>query len=81
MLSRLKMSIDVALEQYNTVGNEVFAHPRASLGLARPKYKTESLKNALHSMLAKGLVAESRRTSTDVNEIRLKNENTFACHT
>lgn len=83
MLARMKMGVDDAMEQYHTIGNKVFAHPRNITfgGLARPKYKSENMKQALHAVLEHGLKDETRRTGKTTSNIVLKNENDLACHT
>lgn len=81
MLSRMKMNIVDAMEQYDVVGDGVFAHPRIGFGLTRPKFKTANMKKALHDVLCKGLKEEGERTEMKTSDIRLKNENIFACQT
>jgi hypothetical protein len=83
MLSRMKMGIDKAMAQYSTVGNGVFAHPRIvhGKGVLRAKYKTARMKKALHEVLTGGLAEESKRTGMVTSDIRLRNENVYACHT
>lgn len=83
MLSRMKMSIGDAMEQYKVIGNGVFAHPRLTAfgGKFRPKYKSDRMKVALHEVLKKGLREECQRTGRITSKITMKNENMFACHT
>jgi hypothetical protein len=83
MLSRMKMSVNEALQQYNTVGNGVFAQPRPRIvsigGVLRPKYESKKMIEALKKVVKNGSKKESHRTGHI--EIRLRNENSDACHT
>jgi hypothetical protein len=80
MLSRLKMDVDDALEQYNTVGNDVFAQYRPKIttvaGLVRPKYGTKKIEKALRQVIENGSERECQ-----ASELRLHSDNTDACHT
>ncbi|PSN75297.1 FabD/lysophospholipase-like protein [Corynespora cassiicola Philippines] len=63
MLSRLEMNIDDALEQYDLVGNEVFAkhrhfHSIKAMGIIRPQYKTINIEAALRKVIKKGAFKE-----------------------
>jgi len=64
MLGRMEMPIQVAIDQYDTVGNMVFGHPRqlhSKLGIAnfiRPKYSHERMESALMHVIEKGLQEE-----------------------
>lgn len=85
MLSRLKMDVNEALEQYNTVGNDVFAQHRPKIltfgGVLRPKYGTKKIEGALRKVVENGAERETRRTKCLPSDIRLRDENTDACHT
>ena len=85
MLSRLKMDIDDALEQYNTVGNDVFAKPRPSVltirGVLKPNFGTKRMNGALCKVVEHGSEKERLRTGHSLDEIKLGNGNTDACHT
>ena len=85
MLSRLKMDINKALQEYNLVGNTVFARPRPqiiSVGvLLVPRYKSRNMREALRQVVEHGSEKETRRTGRVASEIMLVNENPDACHT
>jgi hypothetical protein len=85
MLSRLRMDVNEALEQYNTVGNDVFAQYRPKIatlgGVVRPKYSTEKIEEALRQVVANGSRREFKRTKCQASKIRLLSDNTDACHT
>jgi hypothetical protein len=85
MLSRLKMDINEALQQYKIVGDEVFAHPRppivSMVGLFRPRYNHENLEKALRKIIKHGSEKETRRTRRPPDKIKMVNENPDACHT
>jgi len=83
MLSRMGMPIDDAIDQYDTIGNGVFAQPRRLhvMGILRPKYRSEDMKKAVQIVLKNGLSRESKRTHTPEIGIKLRNENVQACHT
>lgn len=77
------MDIDTALDQYEVVGNGVFATPRSKAtggGSFRPKYPAELMETALLKVLRNGL-SDEQKGKIDVTNIRLKNENKSACHT
>lgn len=77
------MNIVDAMEQYNTIGNKVFAHPRrtALKGKLRPKYNKDRMKEALYDVLKKGLREEQQRTGKMTSKTTMKNESDSACHT
>jgi hypothetical protein len=77
----MKMNIADDMEQYDVVGDGVFAHPRIGFVLTRPKFKTANIKMALHEVLRKGLKEEGEHTKMKTSDIKLKNENIFACQT
>jgi len=83
MLSRMKMGINEALQQYSTVGNGVFAQPRPQIfsigGVLRPKYESKKMIGALKKVVENGSKNEVRRTGH--SEVRLRNETTDTCHT
>jgi hypothetical protein len=85
MLSRLKMDINKALQEYNLVGNTVFARPRPHIisvgGFLRPRYKSRYMREALRQVVEHGSAKETRRTGCPASEIMLVNENPDACHT
>lgn len=83
MLSRMKMDIDTALDQYKVVGNDVFATPRPKAtggGFLRPRYPAELMETTLLKVLRNGIPHE-QKGSIDVPNIRMRNENKCACHT
>lgn len=85
MLSRLKMDINKALQEYNLVGNTVFARPRPLIisvgGLLVPRYKSRNMREALRQVVEHGSEKETRRTGRLASEIMLVNENPDSCHT
>ncbi len=59
MLSRLRMTVDDCIKEYETLGNDIFGHRRLSLqGVLRPKYSSRALETLIdevskrHSTLA-----------------------------
>jgi hypothetical protein len=86
MLSRMKMSVNEALQQYSTVGNGVFAQPRPRIvsigGVLRPKYESKKMIKALKKVVEQGSKKEvCRARGPGRNEIQMRNEITDACHT
>ena len=74
MLSRLEMNIDDALEQYDLVGNEVFAkhrhfHSIKAMGIIRPQYKTKNIEAALRKVIKKGAFKEETSISLSVTPL------------
>ncbi|KAK5128542.1 hypothetical protein LTR85_003213 [Meristemomyces frigidus] len=83
MLSRMKLSIDEALAQYDAVGNKVFGNPRTVHfdGKLLSKYHPKDMKAAVLSIIETQLGEERKRTQTRSDKIPLRNENPEACHT
>lgn len=55
MLSRLRMSVDECIEEYKTLGEKVFAHPRPLCkgGFPWPKYDHKVLEKVIRSVTAR----------------------------
>ncbi|KAI9698251.1 MAG: hypothetical protein M1820_007521 [Bogoriella megaspora] len=67
MLGRMQMNIEQALEQYDTVGNNVFGKPRALhvylkvADLLAPKYGPKQMETALQKVIQSGLAEEMKQ--------------------
>ena len=64
MLSRLRMTVDDALEEYRNLAGDIFGHPRKAsmrgpLLWPRGKYSAEKLKKAVSKVVAKQAVKRS----------------------
>lgn len=85
MLSRMGMDIDEALQQYDTVGNKVFAHPRSQMehmgGFRKPIYESKRMDQALQDVVSHGSKREIARRKPEGNQIRLVDESEFVCRT
>lgn len=83
MLSRMKLSIDEALAQYDVVGNKVFGNPRPVHldGKLLSKYRPQDMKKAVLSIIEARLGDERTRTQLRSKTIPLRNENPEACQT
>ncbi|KXS95128.1 hypothetical protein AC578_2887 [Pseudocercospora eumusae] len=83
MLGRLQMSVSTALEQYDIVGNSVFAHGRpyvTALGsILVPKYRSRDMEQALSKVLQNGLAG--RTLTRPVEELALQDEDEGAART
>jgi hypothetical protein len=83
MLSRMKMGVNEAIQQYSIIGNGVFAQPRPQItsvgGFLKPKYASKKMEDALRQVIRYGSEKEMRRTGH--SDIRLRTENKDACHT
>ena len=55
MLSRLRMSVDECLQEYESLGGKVFGHPRPipARGLLWPKYDHKRLETAIRTVTSK----------------------------
>ena len=75
MLARMEMDIDKALEQYDTVGNAVFAKPRflhssiRGVSAVRPKYPSRNMAEALKCVIKKGLEDELNLVATSAHKV------------
>ena len=75
MISRMGMDIDQALQQYDTVGNMVFAKPRylhssfRGVNVIRPKYPNRNMANALKDVIEVGLKEELRLVGTITHKV------------
>ena len=64
MLSRIEMDIDTALQQYDMVGDQVFARPRflhsfiKGANAIRPKYPSRYMERAIQEVISKCLEQE-----------------------
>jgi hypothetical protein len=87
MLSRMRMGITEALQQYKVVGNGVFACPRPRYismgGVLRPRYSSQDMSKVVQQVVWCGLHGEAMRREVDItpNDIVLRNENPLACNT
>lgn len=87
MLSRMRMGITEALQQYKVVGNGVFACPRSNMvsmgGVLRPRYSAQDMNKVVQQVVWLGLQKEATRRGKEItpNDIALKNENAMACNT
>lgn len=88
MLSRLQMDINLALQQYDIVGNRVFANPRrfSLKQMRRPKYRTTDMNDALQQVISNALPEQDLGVQPDNRararfSIKLQNDNNYACHT
>lgn len=77
MIARLRVNVETALAQYDTIGNAVFGKPRHFTlgGIALPKYPAANMKAALLKVI------EDTSGVKRAAEISLKNEHKFACRT
>ncbi|KAI9777994.1 MAG: hypothetical protein M1816_004291 [Peltula sp. TS41687] len=80
MLGRIRMSIDDALAQYDTVGNQVFGNPRmlhrrfSILNYVKPKYRSRDMKKAVLEVVRKGLDDELRQWETHEEDTSLESD-------
>jgi hypothetical protein len=80
MLGRMEMPIQVAIEQYDLVGNMVFGHPRrlhSKLGIAnfiRPKYSSERIEAALMQVIENGLQEELKHAGKKAQDAVFKSD-------
>lgn len=88
MLSRLRMDIELALEQYDIVGKGVFSRPRkfSLMQVRRPKYRTSDMNGALQQVISNALPksipgGHPDRQFRARNSVKLQNDNQHACHT
>lgn len=71
MLGRMQMSADQALDQYNTVGNEVFGKPRPLhvqlkfADLLAPKYGPKQMERAIQKVIEEGLAEEMKQHNNE----------------
>lgn len=82
------MDIDLALQQYDIVGKNVFANPRrfSLKQMRRPKYRTTDMNNALQQVISNALPEQDLGVQPDNRArarfyIKLQNDNNYACHT
>lgn len=87
MLSRLQMDIDLALRQYDIVGEKVFGRPRrlSLKHVRRPKYRSTDMNDALQEVIGNALPRPmSGQQDNKVRarySVKLQNDNQYACHT
>lgn len=83
MLGRMRMGVQHAIRQYETIGDNVFGRPRhfAMGGYTRPKYRSQDMVRALKQVIEDGCKEEYDRLREDKQEMRLRDENEDACRT
>lgn len=80
MLGRLRMSIDQALGQYDTVGNRVFGRPRmlhrhvGMLKYITPKYRARDMEDAVIEVIHEGLPQESSWWARNAEQAPLESD-------
>ena len=70
MLGRMQLDIDKALEQYDTVGNEVFGKPRPLhihkfADFLAPKYGPKQMERAIQDVIETGLAGEMKQYNNE----------------
>ena len=80
MLGRMEMPIQVAIQQYDIVGNVVFGHPRrlnSRLPVAnfiRPKYRQERMKTALKEVIENGIHEELKHADKKAEDALFRSD-------
>lgn len=80
MLGRMEMPIQVAIQQYDIVGNVVFGHPRrlhSRLPVAnfiRPKYCQERMKTALKQVIDNGIQEELKHADKKAEDALFRSD-------
>jgi hypothetical protein len=80
MLGRMEMPLQMAIDQYDLVGNEVFGYPRrlhSRLGIAnfiRPKYSHLRMEQTLMRVIDNGLKEELKHTEKKAQDAIFKSD-------
>jgi hypothetical protein len=75
MLARMRLDIDKAIGNYDTVGNMVFAHPRrinnafGYVNAIRSKYRGKDMEKALQTVIKAGLQDELRWSNSTERDV------------
>lgn len=80
MLGRMELDVDTALKQYDTVGNQVFGHPRlapkyiSASSLVQPKYASWRMEKALQEVTKAALQEEMQQWGTSEKTIPFQSD-------